>query len=148
MGDLERIRLVTLGGTAVGKSAIVKRFLFNTYPEKHKPTVEDLYTQEFDIGSMTLKVDLLDTSGDLQFPAMRRLSITTAHAFLLVYGIDDLSSFEQVKNCFEEIRENRSDFQEVPIIIAGNKSDLPSIKRDVEFDDVCDWIHESLPKIR
>lgn len=73
---------------------------------------------------------------------------TTAHAFLLVYGIDSKESFEQVKCCFEEIREHRSDFQEVPIIIAGNKADLPAIKRDVEFDEVCDWIHDHLPKIR
>lgn len=79
---------------------------------------------------------------------MRRLSITTAHAFLLVYGIDSKESFEQIKCCFEEIREHRSDFQEIPIIIAGNKADLPSIKRDVEFDEVCDWIHDHLPKIR
>jgi GTPase SAR1 family protein len=63
MGDLERIRLVTLGGTGVGKSAIVKRFLFNTYPEKHRPTVEDLYSKEFSVGSVTLKVDFLDTTG-------------------------------------------------------------------------------------
>jgi GTPase SAR1 family protein len=74
--------------------------------------------------------------------------LTTAHAFLIVYGIDSKESFEQVKCVFEEIREHRADFQEVPIIIAGNKSDLPTIKKDVEFDEVCDWIHEKLPKLR
>lgn len=74
--------------------------------------------------------------------------LCTAHCFLLVYAIDSKESFEQVKCCFEDIRENRSDFQEVPIIIVGNKADLPTIKRDVEFDEVCDWIHDHLPKIR
>jgi GTPase SAR1 family protein len=29
----------------VGKSAIVKRFLFNTFTEKYKPTVEVLYIE-------------------------------------------------------------------------------------------------------
>lgn len=67
----ERIRLVTLGGPKVGKSAILKRFLFNTFQEKYKPTVEDLYSKEYDVGTITLKVDILDTSGTLQFPAMR-----------------------------------------------------------------------------
>lgn len=115
----ERIRLVTLGGSRVGKTAIVKRFLFNTFQEKYKGTVEDLYSKEYDMGPITLKVDILDTAGDLQFPAMRRLSIATAHAFLLVYAIDDLSSFEVVKKCFLEIQEQRADFQEIPIVIAG-----------------------------
>jgi len=49
--------------------------------------------------------------GDLQFPAMRRLSIATAHAFLLVYATSSLPSFECVKRCFEEVREQRPDFQ-------------------------------------
>jgi len=53
----------------------------------------------------------LDTAGDFQFPAMRRLSIANAQAFLLVYGIDDPVSFSIVQNCFEEIREVRADYQ-------------------------------------
>lgn len=57
------------------------------------------------------QVDFLDTAGDMQFPAMRRLSITNAQAFLLVYSISDPNSFTVVKNCFEEIREVRSDYQ-------------------------------------
>lgn len=57
------------------------------------------------------QVDILDTSGDQQFPAMRRLSIATAHAFLLVYTTTAASSFLSVKNCFEEIREQRTDYQ-------------------------------------
>ncbi|CAL8141677.1 unnamed protein product [Orchesella dallaii] len=145
----DHTRLVLLGGPGVGKSAIVKRFLFNQYPEKHKPTVEDSYSHEFNVGSsIPLKVDILDTAGDFQFPAMRRLSIVNAHAFLIVYANDSKVSFEHVKGCFEEIREQRSDFQEVPIIIAGNKADIGMNRREVEFDEVCDWIHDYLPKLR
>lgn len=58
-----------------------------------------------------VQVDILDTSGDMQFPAMRRLSIATAHAFLLVYSVTSGPSFTAVKQCFEEIREQRADFQ-------------------------------------
>ncbi|GIY17538.1 GTP-binding protein Rhes [Caerostris darwini] len=101
MAEEYRIRLVTLGGGGTGKSSIVKRFLFNSFCEKHRPTVEDLYCREFDLESMTLKVDILDTAGDFQFPAMRRLSIATAHAFLLVYSIDSAESFRIVKDCFQ-----------------------------------------------
>ena len=48
-----------------------------TFQPKYKPTVEDLYSQDFQIGDSTLKVDFLDTAGDDQFPVMRRLSISS-----------------------------------------------------------------------
>lgn len=56
MADLERIRLVILGGAGVGKSSIIKRFLFKTYTDKYRATVEDLFNREYDLGGVTLKV--------------------------------------------------------------------------------------------
>ncbi|CAN8007915.1 unnamed protein product [Ixodes pacificus] len=143
-----RMRLVTLGGGGVGKSSIVKRFLFNTYTDRYKPTVEDLFCKEFDLDTMTLKVDILDTAGDHQFPAMRRLSIANGHAFLLVYSLDSLASFRHVKQCFEEIREQKADFQEVPIVVVGNKLDLSEDRRQVSKEDVAEWLFCELPRLR
>ncbi|CAA9997373.1 unnamed protein product [Nesidiocoris tenuis] len=94
------------------------------------------------------QVDILDTCGDLQFPAMRRLSIATAHAFLLVYSITSEESFNAVKRCFEEVREQRPDFQEVPIVVAGNKVDLADVKREVQLEDVSEWLYCTLPRLR
>ncbi|XP_054713181.1 GTP-binding protein Di-Ras2-like [Uloborus diversus] len=148
MAEEYRIRLVTLGAGGSGKSSIVKRFLFNSFCEKHRPTVEDLYCREFDLESMTLKVDILDTAGDFQFPAMRRLSIATAHAFLLVYSIDSIESFNIIKDCFQEIREQKSDFQEVPIVVVGNKTDLGEDKRAVPKEDAAEWLFCELPRLR
>lgn len=148
MGDYERVRLVTLGGPNVGKSSIVKRFLFNTFTDKYKPTVEDLYSQEYDFGQLTLKVDILDTAGDLQFPAMRRLSIATAHAFLIVYSVNSRESFELAKVFFDEIQEQRADFQDTPIVLTGNKIDLPLEQREIHNDEVTDWLECSWPTLK
>ncbi|XP_049818706.1 GTP-binding protein Di-Ras2 [Aethina tumida] len=148
MSDYERIRLVTLGGAGVGKSCIIKRFLTNTYSDKYRSTVEDLYNREYDLGHTTLKVDILDTAGDMQFPAMRKLCIATAHAFLLVYAVTSAPSFDAIKQCFEEIKEQRADFQEIPIVFAGNKLDLTSTHREISKEDVSEWVHCELPKLR
>lgn len=56
MADLECIRLVILGGAGVGKSCILKRFLFKSYTDKYRATVEDLYSREYNLGSVALKV--------------------------------------------------------------------------------------------
>lgn len=63
MGEVSyHVRLVILGGGGVGKTAIVKRFLFNTYCEKYRPTVEDLFFKEFNLGTLLLKVSLIPSS--------------------------------------------------------------------------------------
>lgn len=66
MADYERIRLVVLGGASVGKSAIIRRLLGQGFSDKYRPTVEDLYSRECILGTLTLKVDLLDTAGKVQ----------------------------------------------------------------------------------
>ena len=106
----DRIRLVVMGDSRVGKSSIVKRFLFGEFNVKHIPTIDskswknlitkflqlivfiqdifvnneyqfkDLFSRDFELGEQAggngkpnlLKVDILDTAGDAQFPAMRR----------------------------------------------------------------------------
>ena len=99
-------------------------------------------------GYYILQVDILDTCGDLQFPAMRRLSIATAHAFLIVYSITSNESFLQAKCCLEEIREQRADYQEIPMVVTGNKLDLAVTGREVRVEDVSEWLFCELPKLR
>lgn len=68
----DRLRLVVMGDSYVGKSSLIKRFLFGTFSDKYTPTVEDLFSRDYEIDGTALKVDILDTAGDAQFPAMRR----------------------------------------------------------------------------
>lgn len=79
---------------------------------------------------------------------MRRLSMTTADAFLIVYALDDPNSYEVVKLYMAEIQEIRSDFQEIPIVFAGNKSDLPREQRKVPKELVSNYVYYELPRIR
>jgi len=122
MSDTEqRYRLVVLGSGRVGKSSIIRRLLKDEFVEGYKATVEDLHCRDYEIDGNTIKVDILDTAGHLEFPAMRRLSISTANAFLLVYSIDDRGSFEEVRRLWEQIKEERTGYNELPCVVAGNK---------------------------
>ena len=139
MGDEQRYRVVLFGAGRVGKSAIISQFLTNEFKEKYKETVEDLHCREYNVNGNCIKVDILDTSGTMQFPAMRRLSISTAHAFLLVYSINSRESFKEVEAIYEQIREQRENFDEIPVVIVGNKKDL-DLDREVDYQDVEDTI--------
>ena len=127
--------------------SILQRFLFNKYSDKYKSTVEDLYNRDYEVGHVTLKVDILDTAGEYQFPAMRRLCIANAHAFLIVYSIEQTQSFDMVRQCVEDIREQRTDYEDIPIVVAGNKSDLLA-DRKVSKEEVSEYIYRNLSSFR
>ncbi|XP_057673283.1 uncharacterized protein LOC130904509 isoform X2 [Corythoichthys intestinalis] len=70
-------RMVILGSTKVGKTAIISRFLNARVDEQYTPTIEDFHRKFYSIRGSIYQLDILDTSGNHPFPAMRRLSILT-----------------------------------------------------------------------
>lgn len=125
----DQYRVVVLGAAKVGKTAIVHQFLYDDFPEDHFATIEEFHTGEYELNGASLTLDIVDTSGSYPFPAMRRLAISTADAFVLVYAIDDPESFEEVRRIHEQIVDLRS--AKAPMVVVGNKCDLPTASRRV-----------------
>lgn len=128
------VRLVFLGAAGVGKTALIQRFLQDKFETKHRRTVEEMHSKEYDIGGVKITVDILDTSGSYSFPAMRKLSIQSSDAFALVYAVDDPESLEAVKSLRDEILEIKED-KFTPIVVVGNKMDRKG-ERQVSSEDV------------
>lgn len=66
-------------------------------------------------------VELMDVSNFL-LPSLQKMAIKTADAFVLVYAVDDVESFDFICNLREEVIQLRG--KHVPIIVAGNKADV------------------------
>ncbi|XP_033630310.1 GTP-binding protein Rhes-like [Asterias rubens] len=131
-------RLVVLGSSKVGKTAIVRRFLTGQFEEQYTPTIEDFHRKIYKIKGEVYRLDILDTSGNNPFPAMSRLSILTGDFFLLVYSIDSMESFQEVRRLRQQIidtKRSRKGTKAVPMVIAGNKTDKNDI-REVTLDEV------------
>jgi hypothetical protein len=61
----------------VGKTSLVARFLGGKFEESYTPTIEDFHRKLYRIRNEVYQLDILDTSGNHPFPAMRRLSFLT-----------------------------------------------------------------------
>ncbi|KAI6217801.1 hypothetical protein M3Y95_01198900 [Aphelenchoides besseyi] len=126
MTDLPRFRLVILGSARVGKTSIIRRFLFNEFTDRYRETVEDMHSKNFTVKGIPITLEILDTN--INFPDMRRVAIASANAFIIVFGVDNVQSFKEMSELWAEVVEKRSDFREIPSVIAGNKSDTTAKK--------------------
>lgn len=100
----EEHRIVVMGSARVGKSSIISQFLYDKFLPRYRETIEELHRGEYELpDGASLTLDILDTSGAFQFPAMRALSISTAGAFLLVYSVDSEESWEEVVRLREQV---------------------------------------------
>ncbi|XP_051905814.1 dexamethasone-induced Ras-related protein 1-like [Hippocampus zosterae] len=125
-----RRRMVILGSSKVGKTAVVSRFLSARPDEQYTPTVEDFHQKLYSIRGSLYQLDILDTSGNHPFPATRRLSILTGDVFVLVFSLDNRDSFQEARRLKRQISETKSRLRnktkesaEVPLVICGNKCD-------------------------
>jgi len=125
-----RHKIVVMGAAKVGKSSLISQFLYGTFSPKYKRTIEEMHHGDFSVAGVTLTLDILDTSGAYEFPAMRALSMSSADAFILVYDVNDSSTFEEVRALRDQIHETKGGTA-VPIVVVGNKTDLADEHRQV-----------------
>ncbi|XP_053323784.1 GTP-binding protein Di-Ras2 [Spea bombifrons] len=127
-------RVVVFGAGGVGKSSLVLRFVKGTFRESYIPTIEDTYRQVISCDKSICTLQITDTTGSHQFPAMQRLSISKGHAFILVYSITSRQSLEELKPIYEQICQIKGDVESIPIMLVGNKSD-ESQNRELESSE-------------
>lgn len=126
-------RVVVFGAGGVGKSSLVLRFVKGTFRDTYIPTVEDTYRQVISCDKSVCTLQITDTTGSHQFPAMQRLSISKGHAFILVYSITSKQSLEELKPIYQQILAIKGNVEAIPIMLVGNKSD--ETQREVKTED-------------
>ncbi|CAH1171237.1 unnamed protein product [Phaedon cochleariae] len=130
--------LVFTGSARVGKTCLVARFLGGKFQECYTPTIEDFHRKLYRIRGEIYQLDILDTSGNHPFPAMRRLSFLTGDLFVIVFSMDSRETFEEAIRLREQIIETKvnagagssstvglrkKSLPRVPMLLAGNKCD-------------------------
>lgn len=125
-------RVVVFGAGGVGKSSLVLRFVKGTFRESYIPTIEDTYRQVISCNKNICTLQITDTTGSHQFPAMQRLNISKGHAFILVYSVTSSQSLEELAPIFDVIKEVKGgDLEAAPLMLVANKCDEPESDRQV-----------------
>ncbi|XP_067670712.1 ras-related protein Rap-2c-like [Haliotis asinina] len=139
--------LIVMGATSVGKTSLISQFVHGKTKSPSADSTKDFYSCKITDGDLNVCVDILDTHGDLEFPQMMKLAIQTGDAFVLVYAVDDKTSFERV-NCIRDmvLKWKSKEKKNTIIIVVCNKMDLNVPDRSppkevVEAVVEMDWGH-------
>ena len=90
--------MLLLGSISVGKTSIVSQFLHRQFSTNYKPTLQEMYTCDIDLGGSQSVLNIEDTGQNFvhEFPAMADVSLRAADGVLLVFSVADPRSFEEV----------------------------------------------------
>jgi len=129
------VKVAIMGPGAVGKSAIVIRFLYGRYAEEYDPTIEDSYRFDqrakfknytghaFDNEKQSWRCNIQDTAGQDDFSALRPEWYRNNHGFIFVFSADRMSSLDDMSRIVNQMEEFHEGFRP-PAIILANKIDL------------------------
>jgi Ras-related protein Rab-1A len=127
-GEKYIFKVVLIGDGAVGKSALIHRYMQSTFMADYLPTIgSQIYTKTvMGMGETKIKLVVWDISGQPAYNAVRPSYYKGAMAVLLVYDLTRVETFKHVDGWFTEARRYASDPE---FILVGNKSDLETQRK-------------------
>ena len=135
MAKIEDIKIITLGNSAVGKSSFILKYIDNSFTLYYTATLGiDFKQKKIKLkDGRDVRLRIFDTAGQERYKSVSASFIKKADGVILIYDIGDLESFEAVDNWIKSIREIGKD--NLPIILVGNKCDLPDDKRMISLKE-------------
>ena len=129
----EKIKLMVIGETRVGKTALIKKYTKNVFGGTYLTTVGiDFQEKIINVEEKSVKLQIWDTAGQERFRNIAKSYFHTSDGFLLVYDISCKDSFEKLNFWYEQIKLNAP--ENTKCVVAGNKCDLEE-KRQVNKNE-------------
>ena len=134
MQSMYSFKIIEIGDSATGKTAIKVRFTDDFFKKDLKTTlgvdfgskevrgeyfVDPLYTG---IYNFKAKMNVWDAAGQVHFSQIRGMYYKDAKGVILVYDVNNPASFNNLDMWVKELEENIG--RRVPVLLIGNKIDL------------------------
>lgn len=103
-GQFDHIfKILLIGDAGVGKSSILLRFTDDAFEEHLASTIGvDFKVKTVTMRGKTLKLTIWDTAGQERFRTLTSSYYRGCHGIILVFDVNDRSSFEHLRQWLEE----------------------------------------------
>lgn len=126
-------KIILIGDSGIGKSAILFRFADDIYSDNYISTIGvDFKIKTILLNGKMVKLQIWDTAGQERFRTITTSYYRGSHMIFLCYDVTDRESFLNIDNWLYEVRKYSNN--NVKIILCGTKSDLYT-KRQVSYTE-------------
>lgn len=146
MSDRPIVKVIVLGSSNVGKTALMKRYTTGKFSDVRRATVgADFMTKVMTLNDTEIIVQVWDTAGQEKF---HQGTIGTpfyrgADGCLLVYDVTNEKSFEQLELWRDEVFRRIDKSSYFPLVVVGNKIDLRTPDSIIDQSSVIEWCREN-----
>ena len=129
-------KLITLGNSGVGKTSIIKRYVYNIFETDNMATIGI----NFSFKELTLKngkkvkLKLIDTAGEEKYQSLSKSYYKNAEGVLFVFDLSEIRSFNNISEWIKVYNEYNND-DKIPRYLIGNKCELDSKVDDKLIDE-------------
>ncbi|XP_048859162.1 rho-related GTP-binding protein RhoN-like [Brienomyrus brachyistius] len=117
-----RCKIVVVGDTQCGKTALLHVFAKDCYPEHYVPTVFENYTASFEIDKQRIELNMWDTSGSSYYDNVRPLAYPDSDAVLICF---DISRPETLDSVLKKWQGETQEFcPNAKVVLVGCKLDM------------------------
>mmetsp|Transcript_28331 Transcript_28331/g.41136 ORF Transcript_28331/g.41136 Transcript_28331/m.41136 type:complete len:235 (+) Transcript_28331:60-764(+) len=118
-----KYRVGFFGDTRVGKTSIVKRYVYDQFEHAPSPTIGvDFLSKLVFLKNRTVRLSTWDTAGEPRFRPLMPSYMRDSEVAVVVYDVTNRTSFLNTAMWVDLIRMQRGN--DILIVLVGNKADL------------------------
>ena len=135
-------KIIFIGDTCVGKTALAERITKNEFHESYNATIGvDFSTVSLDIDDQTIKTHIWDTAGQECFASIISTYYRGIAGAVIVFDVSSRNSFRKCSFWLNQIKQNGT-IGHLPVIaLVGNKIDRAI--RDVTYDEAVNFAEKN-----
>ncbi|KAL0235291.1 hypothetical protein GEMRC1_001873 [Eukaryota sp. GEM-RC1] len=136
---MKRLKIISMGDLACGKSTIIKRFCENRFISKYLATIGiDYGIKSVNVAGMELKISFFDLSGSNDFLEVRNEFYSDTQGAVLVFDVTNRCSFDNLSLWLAEASKFNAP-KNMAIFVCGNKIDKTNrVVSELEASQWCD----------
>lgn len=132
---INRIKIISMGNGATGKSCLIKRYCEDRFVNKYIATIGvDYGVKPVQVEGNDVRVNFWDLSGHPEFFEIRNEFYKDAQGCLLVYDCTNRESFDNCDTWMSEAAKFGASPTDMPIALCANKVDIAK-KRSVTEEE-------------